>query len=755
MNIPSHYQSAFFRALDERRDVDLRVVYFSGASKSRVAEGWEDGHVAEPYETFARADSDPRALVDGVDEWRERIHIISDHFSSELIDWFCKNDVLWCHWSETPGIRLAELLGYRLLLFRLLNPLMLMCKFRTGRRIRNYALGAFGQGRLAHSAFRLMRVPERMIADLYYVPSILHEAEPCAQVVEFSENRKIFMAVGALCRRKGTDVLLKAFAKLNTEDWCLVFCGRDRGDGDYQKLAQRLGVQDRVLFLGAYPAERIAEVYEAADVCVLASRFDGWGVVLNEAASLGLPLIATNNCGADWHQIKSGTNGYRVEAGSVGRLSTAMRAYVKNPDLLEIHGAFSRALYCREFTPERNGKRLVDALSLWSNPGEAPHSPLRIIIQQPALPKYRAPFFREIMNRPGIKVELLYASGDDSLANYPSIDLDAEFIPMRIKTAGSISSMWHSAQLMGARRGACDVLVLSWNVQYLSLVPALIRARINGIRTILWGHGYSKNESAFRKKIRDMVGGMADALLFYDYSTAAKFIQDGWDERKIHVAPNSLDQAVIQQIRKSWIDSPSQLHVFQKRHNLAGRKNIVFIGRIYRENRVDLLIRALPSIRREHPDVQLLIIGNANNEVALELQHLAEGLEVAGLIRWLGAIYDENEIAPYMLSSQLFCYPNNVGLSIMHAMGYGIPVVIGDHISGHNPEVHVLKEGFNGLLFKHLDTDDLALKVATILGDPERLKSMGCAARDTILQSFTIDKMADGFIKAVDAVIED
>lgn len=367
MNIPSHYQSAFFQALGCRDDVDLRVVYFNGASQDRAAEGWSGDYIPDSYEAIVEegAGADPAMLLSTVPDWQGRIHIISGNFNSELIGWFCRHDAKWCHWSEMPGIRLAELLGFRASLFRLLNPLMLSFKNNEGRRIKKHALGAFGQGRLAHRSFRLMGVPERMIADLYYVPSALDAAQPCAEMLSFSKGRRIFLSVGALCHRKGIDVLLKAFARLKTQDWCLVLCGLDRENGRYQKLANALGVQDQVLFLGAYKADRIAEVYSAADVFLLASRFDGWGAVLNEGASLGLPLIGTDLCGASWHVIDEGKNGFRVGTGSVNALRRAMDFYVRHPDKIGDHGKVSRERFFELFSAEDNAERLVAALQKW------------------------------------------------------------------------------------------------------------------------------------------------------------------------------------------------------------------------------------------------------------------------------------------------------------------------------------------------------------------------------------------------------
>ncbi|MDZ8117743.1 glycosyltransferase family 4 protein [Pontiella agarivorans] len=366
MNIPSHYQSAFFQALDARDDVDLSVVYFNGASSDRAAEGWNSGHEQKAYEIFAEGNTEPQKQVERVEDWSNRVHIICGYFNEALIDFFCKRDVRWCHWSEKPGIRLAELLGYHMSLFRLLYPFQLLAKRSYGARIRNYALGAFGQGHLAKSAFQRMGVPAAKTADLYYSPGPLSPAEPCRQMMDFAAGRKIFLMVGALCKRKGIDVLLKAFSRIeNNREWCIVFCGLDKADGAYKALSEKLGIQDQVLFLGAYPIERISEVYCAADVFVLPSRFDGWGTVFNEAASLGVPLIGTDLCGGSWHLIREGRTGYRVRAASAKSMSDALRKYINHPADAEVHGQAAKALFSAEFTPARNAERFVTSLKLW------------------------------------------------------------------------------------------------------------------------------------------------------------------------------------------------------------------------------------------------------------------------------------------------------------------------------------------------------------------------------------------------------
>jgi glycosyltransferase involved in cell wall biosynthesis len=109
-------------------------------------------------------------------------------------------------------------------------------------------------------------------------------------------------------------------------------------------------------------------------VLVLPSRFDGWGVVLNEGASMGLALISTGHCGAAYHLIQPGENGIRVNAGSVESLAAAMAAYTRNPELAAKHGRESVRI-SREYSPERNAKRFVAALETWQAQCASPLTP--------------------------------------------------------------------------------------------------------------------------------------------------------------------------------------------------------------------------------------------------------------------------------------------------------------------------------------------------------------------------------------------
>ena len=163
-----------------------------------------------------------------------------------------------------------------------------------------YALGGFGIGETALEDFSHwgMHV-ERMALLPYSADSGNRNASPDASCEQFRAGRLSFMFLGALCHRKGVDVLLRAFARVVGKERtaALVLVGDDRSQDAYSRQAATLGIQDLVQFRGPVNPKDLSSVLRCADVLVLPSRFDGWGVVLNEGASMGLALIGSDRAG--------------------------------------------------------------------------------------------------------------------------------------------------------------------------------------------------------------------------------------------------------------------------------------------------------------------------------------------------------------------------------------------------------------------------------------------------------------------------
>jgi glycosyltransferase involved in cell wall biosynthesis len=105
-----------------------------------------------------------------------------------------------------------------------------------------------------------------------------------------------------------------------------------------------------VRFLGHVDRDDLPRVYASADVLAMPSRSDPWGMALNEAALMGLPLVSTDAAGAAHDLIEHGGNGFRVPAGDVEALREALRPLADDPALRARMGMRSAEI-ARRFTP--------------------------------------------------------------------------------------------------------------------------------------------------------------------------------------------------------------------------------------------------------------------------------------------------------------------------------------------------------------------------------------------------------------------
>lgn len=366
---------------------------------------------------------------------------------------------------------------------------------------------------------------------------------------------------------------------------------------------------------------------------------------------------------------------------------------------------------------------------------------IRVLMQQPALPAFRVPFFRALAAKEGIDFRLLYADGE-----MPTVEadrFDAEHRVIRHLPGGLF---WDGEHLKRMRRGDWDVHILTWNTRYLSLVPTIRLAKKRKAGVICWGHGYSKNEGPLRDRLRFETAKMSDAIVLYSRSVAASYIERGLPEEKVFVALNSLDPAPIQAAREKTLARPEKLEAFQKEHGLTGPV-ILYVSRLYPENRVDMLLDSTKALLADFPDLKTVIIGIGKNEDELRAQ--AERLGIEKHVIFAGQIYGEENIAPWFCSADMFCYPANIGLSILHAMNHALPVVTSDKTESQNPEIEALRDGENGLTYRHGDTDDMTRVLRRLLEDREMRERLGAEAHQTATGQYSTERMADGMEAAI------
>ena len=146
------------------------------------------------------------------------------------------------------------------------------------------------------------------------------------------QEKKMILSVGQMIHRKGMDVLIRGAALLDREVGVYLIGGEP--NEEVCGLVEELNLTN-VHFPGFMTKERLQEYYKAADLFVLPTREDIWGLVINEAMAQGLPIITTRHCGAGLELVEEGINGFLVEKEDEQALANRIELVLENEKLKE------------------------------------------------------------------------------------------------------------------------------------------------------------------------------------------------------------------------------------------------------------------------------------------------------------------------------------------------------------------------------------------------------------------------------------
>lgn len=187
--------------------------------------------------------------------------------------------------------------------------------------------GRFTTKYLVHYGAEAENVTHYPFSSLYeenILPGIVPLEEKLAlrKELEIPEENMV-LAIGQFIHRKGFDVLLRSAVSLDKNVGIYIVGGE--ATEEYRKMKEELGLEN-VHFLGFQKKDVLARFYKAADLFVLPTREDIWGLVINEAMAYGLPVITTDRCVAGLELVEDGVNGYIVPVEDENALAEKMCA---------------------------------------------------------------------------------------------------------------------------------------------------------------------------------------------------------------------------------------------------------------------------------------------------------------------------------------------------------------------------------------------------------------------------------------------
>ena len=336
-------------------------------------------------------------------------------------------------------------------------------------------------------------------------------------------------------------------------------------------------------------------------------------------------------------------------------------------------------------------------------------------------PHYRSPIWNKLINNPTWDMHFFFGDSENGVA---AIDFEKEEFPSNKQRLHKVKNYWWKKETLlwqtKVIRECCgrkfDFAIFTSEMSRPSTWIALLICRLRGIQIFFWAHGLYGREKGYKLKLKKIFFKLGHKILLYERRSKKFHIQQGFKPDNLYVVFNSLDYDAHKLLNQ-------QLEGLDKRNVFTFFKNpllpvIIFIGRLTRVKKLDMLLDALNQMNDKATKVNLLIIGEGSE------RNILEELGKIGLDnKWLhftGACYDEFEIGKYLSMSDLCVSPGNVGLTGIHSLSFGTPVATHDNMINQMPEAEAIEDGYNGFFFKENDVDDMRDKIESWIENMDR-----------------------------------
>jgi glycosyltransferase involved in cell wall biosynthesis len=336
---------------------------------------------------------------------------------------------------------------------------------------------------------------------------------------------------------------------------------------------------------------------------------------------------------------------------------------------------------------------------------------------------YREPIARVLCQQTYPEPEYTLVSGTkvetDDQSKIVTIDPLKSNIPvteggLRWRTVNNIwfgrVFLWQSGLLCLSFSKKYDVIIYLGSMYFISTWFSALLARLSGKKVLMWGHGFLREENNLKGFVRKLFYRISHGMLLYGNRARQIMLRKGFEDKNLHVIYNSLDYDRQCVVRNS-ISEDSILALRRKMFKFPECPVLFFIGRLTLRKRLDLIIAATKQLHLSDKQVNILFIGSGPAEK--ELQQIISQNNLEDYVCFYGACYEENELGQLIMSSDICVSPGEVGLTAIHAMAYGKPVITHNDFSQQMPEFESIVPGKTGSFYSFGDVDDLALVITS------------------------------------------
>lgn len=277
-----------------------------------------------------------------------------------------------------------------------------------------------------------------------------------------------------------------------------------------------------------------------------------------------------------------------------------------------------------------------------------------------------------------------------------------------------------------AREHGCDTVWFGAAAPLGLLGDRLRRAGVDRVVASSHGHEVGWAMTPGGRSVLRRIGRGSDVVTVVSHYTRRRTAAAFGALAALEHLPPGVDAEVFR-------PDPGARAEIRRRHGLGGAPVVVCVSRLVPRKGQDVLIRALPEIRRRVPGAVLLLVGGGPHRAAL--RRLAVRCGVDGAVHAAGSV-PRSALPAYHAAGDVFAMPcrtrgggldvEGLGIVFLEAAATGLPVVAGN--SGGAAETVV--DGVTGHVVDGRDTAGVARTVASLLADPDRAAAMGAAGRE-------------------------
>lgn len=344
----------------------------------------------------------------------------------------------------------------------------------------------------------------------------------------------------------------------------------------------------------------------------------------------------------------------------------------------------------------------------------------KVLLLQETIPHYRVPIYNELSKN--VDLTVVYSEGaapKNAIFKYQYIPTLKKHYKIHQKNIYRMANNF-------------NVVICMFHFGYLYF--RLLDILPHRYKLIYWGigvsAGYNERFDGNQNIIKKTMGHMkrADAMLFYSEYPVHKYEKMGLRKEKLFIANNTV--AVLP-------------------YREATKDTLLFIGSLYKQKKIDVLLEAYLVAYQKYSRVpNLVLIGEGTERD--NIQHWISEHGLNNRIQLTGGIYNDEELVPYFEKAIMCISPDQAGLSVLKSMGYGVPYVTHkDAITGG--EIFNIQNGVNGILMN--DFHELETIILESCSNISKFIQMGHNAEKYYYENRTVEKMVDGFVQAVNYVM--